>query len=65
MKFANKAEEKAPSSTLDFRTDRNPKNSWVIRCNSCGFKTLVNTEHGKYCPICGPDVLTPVTAERF
>lgn len=65
MKFLRNAEETGLTSTLDFRMDRDPRNSWVILCNSCGIKTLVNTEHGKYCPVCGPNVLTPVTAERF
>lgn len=31
-----------------------------IRCDSCGKTSLVSDEHKRYCPFCGPNVITPL-----
>lgn len=39
--------------------------AFIIECESCGKKSIVSDEHGRYCPICGPDVITPITVTKY
>ena len=51
---------------LDFRTENEKKMdaACVIHCDACGNKSLVSVYHKKYCPVCGPDVVSPVTVTK-
>ena len=39
--------------------------AYRIRCDSCGKTSLISKEHKRYCPICGPGAITPITIERI
>ena len=38
---------------------------YTIRCGSCGNSSIVPESHGRYCPVCGPDVATPIEIKPF
>ena len=46
---------------LDFRNYGDKEEGAVIVCDCCGRTTMVSRSHGAYCPVCGPDVITPIT----
>lgn len=41
------------------------KPAFVIDCDCCGRRSIVSEEHKCYCPVCGPDVITPVTVTKL
>lgn len=44
---------------LDIR--KNKEGGYMIKCDSCGRSALVSEDHGRYCPFCGPETITPIT----
>lgn len=48
----------------DFRHEGD-KGGYKIFCDSCGQTSYVSEDHGRYCPICGKDTLTPITVEKI
>ena len=48
----------------DFRHEGD-KGGYKIFCDSCGQTSYVSEDHGRYCPICGRDTLTPITVEKI
>ena len=51
---------------LDYRTEEEKKSNvaYVVTCNSCGRESVVGESHGRYCPYCGPDTITPVHIKK-
>ena len=41
------------------------KPEYLIICGSCGNRSMVSAKHGRYCPVCGPDVVTPIKVMRL
>ena len=41
------------------------KPAYVIKCDSCGKTSLVSKYHKRYCPVCGPDTITPIEISKY
>lgn len=48
---------------LSFTGNKRP--DYVIECDSCGNTSAVCSDHKRYCPVCGPDVITPIRVRKF
>ena len=48
----------------DFR-NKGDKGGFQIVCDSCGQTSYVSADHGRYCPICTKDVITPITVTKI
>lgn len=46
---------------LDYRNIGDRSEGVIIHCDSCGQYSRVSLTHGRYCPYCGPDTITPIT----
>jgi hypothetical protein len=50
---------------LDFRKDEDKAAGagYKVFCDSCGQTSL--SSHGRYCPVCGRDSITPITVTKL
>lgn len=39
--------------------------AYIISCDSCGRRSVVSSDHKRYCPVCGPDAVTPISVTRY
>ena len=39
--------------------------AFIIKCDSCGAMSIVSAEHKRYCPVCGPSAITPLTVAPY
>lgn len=53
-----------PDGTLNFTTSSESENKYLISCGCCGNISLVNGTHKRYCPVCGPYVITPIAVKK-
>lgn len=53
-----------PDGTLDFTAFGKPENRYLVRCGCCGNTSLVEGTHKRYCPVCGPDTITPIVVKK-
>lgn len=65
VKFAPSKEWDIPECAINFaKINCNPEDRYLISCNSCGQISIVDSTHGHYCPICGPDTITPIVSRK-
>ena len=41
------------------------KPAFIIKCDCCANLSVVSDEHKRYCPVCGPDVIAPITVAPY
>ena len=64
-KFAPKAEWNIPEGAINFTSiNCRPEDRFLISCGSCGKTSIVESTHVCYCPVCGPDTITPIVARK-
>lgn len=66
MHFENEDMKDAEAQEMDLLNYAgNAKPAYVIECDSCGNVSAVASDHKRYCPVCGPDVITPIRVRKF
>ena len=52
---------------LDFRTEEEKETGlgYIAKCETCGHASLVGIHHGRYCPVCGPEIIANVSFTKM
>ncbi len=65
VKFSPIEEWDIPEEAINFTgINCRPEDRFLISCNSCGQTSVVDSSHGCYCPVCGPDTIAMIVSRK-